>query len=74
MVTKECTIILDDFAARKVAEKLGLDITGTLGVVIKAKLKGVIESNRPYLDKIKSTDFRLSPELENLALTQAGEL
>ena len=71
--TKDCTIILDDYAARKVAEKLGLEITGTLGVIIKAKLKGIIKSIKPYLDKIKQTDFRLTPELEKLALIQAGE-
>jgi predicted nucleic acid-binding protein len=70
---QECTIILDDYAARKVAEKLGIAITGTLGVIIKAKLRGIIDSIKPYLDKIKQTDFRLTPELEKLALIQAGE-
>jgi len=49
----DSTIILDDYKARKVAEKLHLDITGTIGVIIKAKLKGIIPSIRPYLDKIK---------------------
>jgi predicted nucleic acid-binding protein len=71
--TSDCTIILDDYAARRVAEKLGLEITGTLGVIIKAKLKGIITSIKPFLSKIKETDFRLTPELEQLALNQAGE-
>ena len=71
--TPDCTIILDDYKARKIAERLGLNLTGTIGVIIKAKLRGVIPSVKPLLDKIKRTNFRLSPELESLALKAAGE-
>ena len=68
-----CTIILDDYKARKVAEHLGIEITGTLGVIIKAKLRGVIPSIKPLLTKISQTDFRLSDDIEKLALKEAGE-
>lgn len=71
--TPDCTIILDDYKARKIAERLGLNLTGTIGVIIKAKLRGVIPSVKPLLDQIKQTNFRLSPELESLALKAAGE-
>jgi predicted nucleic acid-binding protein len=47
--------------------------TGTIGVIIKAKLKGIIPSIKPLLKKIKQTDFRLSAEIEFLALKEAGE-
>ena len=66
-------IILDDDKARKVANKLGLDFTGTIGVIIKAKLDGIIPSIKPYLQKIKETNFRISPELEIIALKEAKE-
>lgn len=66
------TVILDDYKARKVAE-LGLDITGTIGVIIKAKYSGVITSIKPYLNKIRKTNFRLSGDLEKQALKEAGE-
>src|SRR5665213_1163214 len=56
--TPDSTIILDDFKARRVAEKLGLEITGTLGVIVKAKKRGIIISIKPYLSKLKTTDFR----------------
>jgi len=69
----ESTLILDDYKARKIAEKLGLNITGTIGVIIKAKLKGIIPSIKPVLMKIKQTNFRISIELELSALKEAGE-
>jgi predicted nucleic acid-binding protein len=73
METPGSTVIVDDHKARKVAERLGLNITGTIGVIIKAKLSGIIPSIKPFLSKIKSTDFRLSEEIEILALKLAGE-
>jgi len=69
----DCTVILDDYKARKVAEKLGLEITRTIGVIIKAKLKGIIFSIQPHLDKLTQTDFRITAEIRQQALKQAGE-
>ncbi|KFC24153.1 DUF3368 domain-containing protein [Chryseobacterium sp. FH1] len=67
------TLILDDFKARKIAQNLGLVFTGTIGIIIKAKLNGVIPSIKPFLEKIKATDFRISFEIEIQALKEAGE-
>jgi predicted nucleic acid-binding protein len=67
------TIIIDDDKARKIAEKLGLEITGTLGVCIKAKTQGIIGSVKPYLKKLKSVGFRITDELERETLKLAGE-
>lgn len=69
----DCTVILDDNKARKIARNLGINITGTLGVIIKAKLTGKIPSIKPYLEKIKATNFRLSAEIELQALIEAKE-
>jgi predicted nucleic acid-binding protein len=66
-------LILDDFKARRIATQLGLSITGTLGVIIKAKLEGIIPSVIPILQKIKQTDFRLSNEVEIKVLKAAME-
>ncbi len=67
------TLILDDFKARKIAQQLGIPVTGTIGVIIKAKLNGIIPSIKPYLDKIKETNFRISAEIELQALKEANE-
>ena len=64
---------IDDHRARRLAEKLELPYTGTLGVIIKAKLKGIILSIKPVLAKIKQTDFRITAELERQALKEANE-
>ena len=61
--TPDSTVILDDYKARKIAERLGIPFTGTIGVIIKAKLRGIIPSIKPLLEKIKQTDFRLSSEI-----------
>ena len=67
------TIILDDFKARKIAKQLGIVFTGTIGVIVKAKLRGIIPSIKPFLEKIKQTNFRLSDEIQFLALKEANE-
>jgi predicted nucleic acid-binding protein len=71
--TPDSTIILDDYKARKIADHLGLIFTGTIGVIIKAKLNGIIPSIKPLLEKIKQTDFRLSADIELQALKEANE-
>ena len=64
---------MDDYKARKMADNLGLHYTGTIGIIVKAKLKGIIPSIKPLLEKIKHTNFRLSVDLELLALKEANE-
>ncbi len=71
--TPDSTVILDDYRARKVAEKLKINYTGTIGVIIRAKIKRIIPSIKPLLSKIKQTDFRLTNEIEQQALKEADE-
>jgi len=66
-------LILDDYKARKLARNLKLNHTGTIGVIVAAKQKSIIPSIKPLLEKIKQTNFHLSPELELQALIQANE-
>ena len=53
-------LLLDDLKARKLAGKLNLRFTGTLGVITKAKQIGVISAVRPIIDSLLLTDFRIS--------------
>jgi predicted nucleic acid-binding protein len=58
-------VILDDFKARKLAKKLNINITGTLGIIINAKKKNIISSTKEVLYKLRDKGFRISKELEN---------
>jgi predicted nucleic acid-binding protein len=71
--TPNCSLILDDYKARKIAERLGIPFTGTIGVIIKAKLLGLTPSIKPLLEKIKQTNFRISADIELQALREAKE-
>lgn len=70
----DSTLILDDYKARKMAESLGLNFTGTIGIIIKAKLENIIPSIKPLLDKIKQTNFRISADIELQAYKEAKEI
>jgi predicted nucleic acid-binding protein len=70
---KDCLLIIDDSKGRKYAEKLHINITGTLGILINAKFSGHIASVKPLLEKIKKTDFRITSDLEIIILKKAKE-
>jgi predicted nucleic acid-binding protein len=73
MEYKNSLLILDDQKARKLALQLELNYTGTLGIIIAAKKKQIIPSIKPFIEKIKQTNFHISAELELQALKEAGE-
>ena len=66
-------VILDDNAAKKTAKFLGLTVTGTMGVLLKAKTLGIISEVKPIIDKIRENGFFITDELYELVLKQAGE-
>jgi len=58
---------------RRVAERLGISITGTLGVLLLAKKEKLIEKIKPLLDEIVSHGFRVADDLYKQVLINAGE-
>lgn len=60
--------IIDDIKARKVAETLGLSVTGTIGILLKAEKSGLIESAYNKAKELKDKGFHVSEELlENIS-------
>ncbi len=53
-------LLLDDLKARKLATQLSFKITGTLGVIHKARQMSVIDKVKPLIDKLLLTDFRVA--------------
>ena len=71
---EEPLLLLDDLKARKLARKLNLKFTGSLGVINKAKQIGVIDKVKPIVNKILSTDFRISKQIIHELLTLNNEI
>jgi predicted nucleic acid-binding protein len=69
----DALLIIDESKGRRVAKELGIQITGSLGIIIAAKEKGIIQSVKPTINKIKETNFRLSDDLLNRILRLANE-
>lgn len=51
-------LVLDDRQARSAARHLGLTITGTIGVLLKAKRAGLIDAVKPLLDQLRENALR----------------
>jgi predicted nucleic acid-binding protein len=60
---EDCLLIMDESKGRREAQLLKLNVTGTIGILITAKEKGIIESISNVIDKINQTDFRISEAL-----------
>lgn len=56
-------LIVDDLKARKEAIRIGLKITGTLGVLYKAKLRGFIQDLKPVVIQLEKHGFHLSNKI-----------
>ncbi|MEM1279047.1 MAG: DUF3368 domain-containing protein [Cyanobacteria bacterium P01_H01_bin.152] len=59
----EC-VLLDERDGRRVAKSLGLQVTGVLGVLLKAKQSGDLPSLGPVVEELtQKAGFRIAPEL-----------
>ena len=57
-------VLLDDNAAREVAARLGLEYTGLLGVLLRAKQVGLVDYIRPIMDElVHVARFRISKSI-----------
>lgn len=56
-------LLLDDLKARKLASQLNFKITGTLGIIHKAKQMSIIKNVKPLIEKVLATDFRIADNI-----------
>jgi uncharacterized protein len=74
---KRATLILaDDSGVRELAEQEGLSAIGSVGILIHARLEGVIPALKPVLDQLVAAGFHLDPHggVYKEALKRVGEL
>ena len=66
-------VIMNDAAAKKTAKFLGLNVTGTLGVLLKAKREGYLEKVEPIMNELLRDGFFINDIVKMYALKEAGE-
>lgn len=67
-------VVLDDRQGRGVAIHLGLNVIGTLGILLVAKRKGLIQSLAIAIDNLQTRrGFRIAADLKATVLREVGE-
>ena len=61
-------VILDDALARNYARQMNVTLTGTLGVLLKAKQSGYISKISPVIEQLDKLRFRLAPATRSAIL------
>jgi predicted nucleic acid-binding protein len=73
MICDSPICVLDDLAARNCAAVFQVPVIGTLGILLKAKVAGLIPSLRPEIDELVTAGSMLSQQIIKEALELAGE-
>ena len=66
-------IIIDDNTAKKTAKYLGITVTGTLGILLKAKRLGFIKQIKPLLENLQQSGFYIGKKVLQYVLENANE-
>jgi len=66
-------LVLDDARARAVATELGISVIGSLGLLVRAKRRGLITVVRPIMDDMIDSGLYASEQVYHDILDAAGE-
>lgn len=66
-------IIIDEKKAREEAKQIGLTVKGTVGVLLEAKQKGLIDAIKPLLEALRDDGMYLDQSFIDNVLQIAGE-
>ncbi|NJM71130.1 MAG: DUF3368 domain-containing protein [Scytonema sp. RU_4_4] len=67
------TVCIDETAGRRVARLSSLSVTGTIGILLRAKKEGYPVSLQQAVERMLTRGIRLSATVITFALEQAGE-
>jgi uncharacterized protein len=65
--------VIDDYAARQLAHVLAVQVTGTLGLALLAKKRGLVSMARPLVEELARAGLYLSEPVVESALRLVGE-
>lgn len=71
---KVSTVCIDEATGRRMARLYGLSVTGSVGILLRAKLEDHDISLRKAINRMRSHGIWLSDRVVAFALTQAGEM
>ena len=66
-------VLLDDALARRIAQAAGLEVWGTLKVLLEAKAQGLTENLAPLVKRLKDAGMWISDDIRQRVLALAGE-
>lgn len=66
-------VVMDDLDARRFARRLGLEMVGTVGLLLAARLRGELPSLQQEIERLETLGFRVAPSLAEAVLRVAGE-
>lgn len=66
-------LLIDEKLGRKIAKLNNIKVVGSLGVLIKAKKKGIIPSIKPHVEILRASSIYFSSALLDHALKMANE-
>ena len=66
-------VIVDERRGRLVAQTMGLAVTGTVGILLRARNLGMLQAIKPCFDAMQAYGIWLSERLITSALREAGE-
>ena len=69
----ERIVLLDDALARKIAQAAGLQVWGTLRILLEAKTQGLIPEIKPWIEQLSLTGMWLSQDIQKRILALASE-
>jgi predicted nucleic acid-binding protein len=67
-------LIIDERLGRLAARRLGLSVTGVVGVLIQAKSSGLLVTVCPVLETMRQRGYWLSDDILDLAARLSGEI
>jgi predicted nucleic acid-binding protein len=70
---EDTVLLMDDQAGRRAARRLECAVTGVIGLVLRAKETGRVDTVTPLLMRLRETGYWLSDEIIEHARELAGE-
>ncbi|NEP77442.1 MAG: DUF3368 domain-containing protein [Okeania sp. SIO3C4] len=67
------TVCIDESVGRIVARLNNLSVTGSIGILLRAKKEGYLLSVKPAIENMLNHNIRLSNTVIDIALKEAGE-